>query len=146
MVPSNYFTKNYIKHALWAQMWREALRVGSDVVDDGAQHVERVKGDIVPAARETLKYSVKPADMTADPGWLLEITRQLHRLRFIAAGGLLKHVLRQDEEKEADLLVLNEGEADGADADPEAEVFFGWRRHEKRYTKEQARKPHDTCR
>ncbi|KEM81862.1 replication family protein, partial [Escherichia coli 7-233-03_S3_C1] len=39
---------------------------------------------------ETLKYSVKPEDMANDPEWFLELTRQLHKRRFISTGGALK--------------------------------------------------------
>ena len=46
------------------------------------------------------------ADMIADPQWLLELTRQLAKLRFIAAGGLLKNILRLGDEKDEDLLLL----------------------------------------
>lgn len=125
MVPSNYFTKNYIKQAEWTQMWREALRADYDPIID----VRAVKGDVIPAARETLKYSVKAADMKADPEWFLEMTRQLRRRRFIASGGLLKDMLRPEDETEEDLLLLGEGEKDEGEPD----VFFDWNRPEKHY-------------
>jgi hypothetical protein len=128
MVPSNYFTKNYIKQADWVRMWREGLRADYDPIVD-VRAVKGEVGDVVPAARETLKYSVKPADMKADPGWFLEMTRQLRKLRFIASGGLLKDVLRPEEETAEDLLLLGEGES----ADEEPDVFFDWKRPEKRY-------------
>jgi plasmid rolling circle replication initiator protein Rep len=139
MVPSNYFAKNYIKHAAWAQMWREALRVDSTVVNDRAQWVAPVgkkkspSDEIVRAACETLKYSVKPADMVADPEWLLELTRQVRKLRFVSSGRVLKHVLREDDEREADLLGLREENSDDAET---PSMFFGWRRLEKRYKRE----------
>ena len=53
------------------------------------------------ATLETFKYSVKPSDMLAydDQGaWLHEITRQTHKMRFIATGGVLKGILKGDEE------------------------------------------------
>ncbi|MDI5568585.1 protein rep, partial [Salmonella enterica subsp. enterica serovar Kentucky] len=40
------------------------------------------------AVAETLKYSTKPADMVADPEWFLELTRQTHKRRFVATGGM----------------------------------------------------------
>ena len=42
------------------------------------------------AVSETLKYSQKPADMTEDPEWFLELTRQTFKRRFVATGGALK--------------------------------------------------------
>lgn len=50
------------------------------------------------AVAETLKYAVKPADMVADAEWFLEMTRQLHKKRFVATGGALKDVFRLGEE------------------------------------------------
>jgi plasmid rolling circle replication initiator protein Rep len=125
LVPSNYFTKNYVRQARWTQMWREALRADYDPIID----VRAVKGDVVRAARETLKYSVKPATMKAYPEWFKEMTRQLRKLRFIASGGLLKDVLRPDEERDEDLLLLRNQE----DSDEPPSVFFDWKCREKRY-------------
>ncbi|WP_181880010.1 protein rep, partial [Escherichia coli] len=50
------------------------------------------------AVVETLKYSTKPADMLADPEWFLELTRQVHKRRFVATGGALKNVLQLERE------------------------------------------------
>jgi hypothetical protein len=68
------------------------------------------------AAREALKYAVKPADMTADGGWLLDITRQLNKLRFIASGGVLKDTLGEREETNEDLLLRENSEGESTNA------------------------------
>ena len=53
---------------------------------------------------ETLKYAVKPDDIIADNEnpksreWFYELTRQTHKLRFVATGGVLKDALRRDED------------------------------------------------
>jgi hypothetical protein len=61
--------------------------------------------------------------------WLLELTKQVHRLRFIASGGALKDVLRETEETERDLMLADEdGEGEG---DPV--IWFDWHRGIKRY-------------
>jgi plasmid rolling circle replication initiator protein Rep len=136
MVPASYFTKHYISHAAWVQLWRQALRIEyNPVVDVRAVRPAVIEvgggggGDVMSALRETLKYSVKPSDMKADVGWLVGITRQLRKLRFIASGGVLKRVLRPEEESEEDLLLL--GDADSSDG--EASITFDWQRVEKRY-------------
>lgn len=131
MVPSSYFTRHYLSQAEWVEMWRAAGRLDyNPVVDVRAVKQATVLGSgILPALRETLKYSVKPSDMVADVGWFLEITRQLRKLRFIASGGTLKGVLRPEEESEKDLLVLG-------DDDPQAErpsVYFNWKKAPRRY-------------
>ena len=51
------------------------------------------EGQLDKAICETLKYSVKPDDLTLtrDSGaWLHEMTRQTFKMRFIATGGVLK--------------------------------------------------------
>ena len=50
---------------------------------------------------ETLKYSVKPSDLAVerDKGaWLHEMTKQVHKMRFVATGGVLKGILKPDDE------------------------------------------------
>ena len=129
MVPSNYFTKNFLTQAQWMEMWRKASRLGYDPTVDIRAVKDRLGRDIPSAARETLKYSVKPSDMKADPSWFLELTIQLRNLRFIASGGLLKNVLRPEKESQEDLLLLREAEP----TDEKASVFFGWKPVPKRY-------------
>jgi len=139
MVPSSYFTKHYLRKAEWAEMWRKALRVEYSLVVDirAVKHSAVQKDGIMSAVRETLKYSVKPSDMKADVEWFLEMTRQIRKLRFIASGGVLKNVLRPDEESEKDLLLLREAEP----SDEKASVFFDWQRREQRYKRATGPKP-----
>lgn len=132
MVPAGYFKGgNYISQAEWADLWGRSLRATYAPIID----IRVVKGDLQPALRETLKYAVKPGDMMADPDWFLELHRQVHKLRFLAAGGVLKDVLRQDQESNDDLLLFGDDEA-GHDEQPE--VFFRWNRPDKRYKRASA--------
>ena len=82
------------------------------------------------AAAETLKYAVKPSDMVADPEWFLEMTRQLHKMRFVATGGVLKDVLRVEDESEEEMI---QGDAEGEGADDGSRLAFSWRPGDKRY-------------
>lgn len=56
------------------------------------------------AIAECLKYAVKPDEIMHDAEdpkareWFYELTRQTHKLRFVATGGLLKDALKQDKE------------------------------------------------
>ena len=59
-----------------------------------------------------LNTRVKPAHMTADPSWLLELTRQVHNLKFVTTGGVLKGVLREGQETDEDLMLLGDGATD----------------------------------
>ncbi|MER3250398.1 protein rep, partial [Salmonella enterica] len=93
MVSPTWFTKNYVKHARWVELWRDCLRVNYEpnvdirpVKSKSGDPVANVAAQLQGAVAETLKYSVKPDDMAADPAWFLELTRQVHKRRFIATG------------------------------------------------------------
>jgi glucose/arabinose dehydrogenase len=135
MVRPSYFTHNYVKQERWADLWRECARLDYQPIID-IRVVKPKPGSteslLRRAVAETLKYSVKPEDMMHGE-WLLELTRQVHRLRFIASGGVLKNVLREAEETEQDLLLADE--AGDAKADETPQLFFDWRRSIKRYVK-----------
>ena len=137
MVRPSYFSSNYyVTQRRWTELWRECARLDYTPI----VHVQAVKSKsrlsslselpLRRAISETLKYSVKPGDMHDD--WLIELTRQVHHLRFIASGGILKDVLREGEETEQDLLLADDQTGDDAS---EPDVFFRWRRDIKRYVK-----------
>jgi plasmid rolling circle replication initiator protein Rep len=136
MVRSSYFKKHYVKHERWADLWRECARLDYQPSVD-IRTVKAMPGagggesPLRRAVAETLKYSVKPADMQGE--WLIELTKQVHKMRFIASGGALKNVLRETEETEQDLMLADDPSDASAPAEPE--LFFDWRRHIRRYTK-----------
>ncbi len=136
MVRPSYFGKGYVTHERWVDLWQECARLDyrPSVRIEAVKPKKGMKGvtesPIRRAVAETLKYAVKPEDMSGE--WLLELTKQVHRLRFIASGGVLKDILRETEETEQDLMLLDE---DGEALDPQ--LFFDWRRQIKRYTKRQ---------
>jgi plasmid rolling circle replication initiator protein Rep len=130
MVRPSYFTHNYVTHERWAELWQECARLDYRP----SVYIRAVKpkagiseSPIRRAVSETLKYAVKPEDMHGE--WLLELTKQVHRLRFIASGGVLKDILRETEESNEDLMLAEDGEGG------EPELFFDWRRAIKRYVK-----------
>ena len=132
MVNANYFGKNYITQAAWAEMWRHGLKVDyTPVVDIRVVKPKAGNDELAAAVRETLKYAVKPSDMTTNADWFLELTRQLHKLRFIATGGLLKNILRESEETQEDLLLAGEGEVELEDEGKP--VSFDYAHQVKRY-------------
>jgi Replication protein len=77
---------------------------------------------------ELLKYCTKESDMVADREWFLELTRQLHKMRCIATGGVLKEYLKELEQEPEDLI----GEGDEPNVN-DASVYFEWKRQEKKY-------------
>lgn len=146
MVPSNYFTKGYVTHGRWAELWGECLkvdylpnvdirtvkkRVAKDSQIDAFENYT-VAEELNAAISETLKYAVKPDDMTVgNPDWFLELTRQTHKLRFIATGGALKNVLKADEESDKDLVLL--GDTEAQNEEESTPLHFAWRETESRY-------------
>lgn len=126
LVPRSYFGRNYIKQSEWVEMWRKSMRLDYNPVMDVQALKEGSKPmELVP---ELLKYCVKEGDLVADREWFLELTRQMHKMRAIATGGVLKEYLKELEEEPTDL--IGEGESQEVD---EAEIYFCWKRIEKRY-------------
>ena len=70
---------------------------------------------------EVIKYAVKPADMVADPDWLLELADQLRKSRAVAVGGIFRKYLAEDEPE--DLITENEDEK----RENPGGLHFGWR-------------------
>ncbi len=127
LVPRSYFGKKYIKQAEWVEMWRKCMRLDYDPILD----VQAVKQgsrpmELVP---ELLKYCTKESDMVADREWFLELTRQMHKMRAVATGGVLKAYLKELEEDPEDLI----GKDEEGDQVEDTSLFFGWKRQEKRY-------------
>jgi len=92
------------------------------------------------AVVETVKYSVKPSDLTGQsrPGtveydldreWLQEYAAQIRGIRGTVVGGLLRKYLREDE-VEADLVHI--GEEEQVEVTEESWIFV-WRREVSRY-------------
>lgn len=135
MVRPSWFTRHYVKHERWVSLWRACARLDYDPVVR-IQSVKPKRGRpeesaLRDAAAETLKYSVKPSDMTDDAGWFLELTRQTHKRRFLAAGGALKDVLKRIETE--DDLIHADDDAQGDAGDDGARLAFAWRSEQRRY-------------
>ena len=137
MVRPSYFKKHYVTQSRWAELWQECMRVNyRPIVDIRAVKARRGAPNEKPLRRalaEVMKYSVKPSDMEGE--WLLELTRQVRGLRFVASGGVLKNMLRESDESEQDLL-LADGNGEGGDP----VLFFDWRREIRRYLEHSATK------
>jgi plasmid rolling circle replication initiator protein Rep len=121
MVPASYFGQGYMKQAEWVSLWRECLRVDYNPVID----VQAVKKGVNPSSLipELLKYCTKESDMVVDREWFLELTAQLHKMRSIATGGVLKQYLRELEEEPEDLI----GEGDDETVEDFGLLLFGWK-------------------
>lgn len=135
MVQPSFFAKDYTKQSRWVELWQECARLDyAPNVDIRAVRPKRGQDPsdaLSGAVAETLKYAVKPADMTADADWFLEMTRQVHKKRFVAAGGALKDVFKLGQETEQDLLVQGQETASTGQETPL--MGFRWENGEKRY-------------
>lgn len=127
LVKPAYFSRNYLSQKKWCQLWKKALRVDYQPVLD----VQAVKKGQSPMSLvpELLKYATKESDMVGDREWFLELTRQMHKMRCVSTGGLLKDYLKELEQEPEDLIGKDE-EFDDVD---EGHFYFGWRRVEKKY-------------
>lgn len=59
----------------------------------------------------------------------MELTRQMHKMRAIATGGVLKEYLKELEQEPEDLI----GESDSPETQEDYLLYFGWKRREQKY-------------
>jgi plasmid rolling circle replication initiator protein Rep len=139
VVGSSYYKENYIKKSTWAQVWRECLCVDyTPVVDIRAVKSRSVDDDAVKCAiMETLKYSVKQADVNIDisnlesRNWFYILTEQTYKLRFFATGGIFKNAIKSDEEIDDEDMIKLDGE--GTEKSDEKLFNFVFCRDKKHY-------------
>lgn len=127
MVPASYFGKSYLKQTEWVDLWRKSMRLDyNPVMDVQAVKQGRLPMELVP---ELLKYCTKESDMVSDRAWFLELTRQMHKMRCVATGGVLKEYLKELEQEPEDLIGKDEDDL----GEDQAQVYFEWKRREKKY-------------
>lgn len=129
LVKPSYFGKSYIKQKEWVELWRSCLRVDYDPVLD----IRPVKqgNQLMELVPEILKYCVKESDLVVDQEWFLELTRQMHKMRTVATGGVLKEYLKILEEEPEDLIGKDDTKTE--DEVDEGHLYFDWRYEEKKY-------------
>ena len=156
LVAPEYFTgRGYIKQSLWQEAWRESARLDyAPVVDvrtitlSKKKRAERAKAEALgeeleplhialaaTAAAEVLKYSTKATDLIQAPKeWLETFIDQVHKLRFIGPGGVLKKALQDD--KDDDLVHVSEDgiEPDEEKTEPDT-ISFTYGRKSRRYSR-----------
>ena len=128
MVPPGYFAgHNYLRQSTWVAMWRKAMRLDYDPIMD----IRAIKEGSQPMGLipEILKYCTKESDLVADRDWLIEYTKQMHKMRCVATGGVLKQFLRDLEDEPEDLIGTGEDLVD----EDELNLFFNWVRGNNRY-------------
>ena len=127
--PGYFGGRSYIKQKDWVKLWRSCLRVDYDpVVDIRAVRRDNSPVELIP---EILKYCVKESDLVADRDWFIELTKQMHKMRTVATGGVLKKYLKQLEEEPEDLIGRDENKTE--DEIDEGHLLFGWESKVKKY-------------
>lgn len=135
MVNASYFKgTNYLSQAAWTDMWKKAMRLHEvPIVDVRAVKAKHEGQSVQAAIVETLKYATKVEDGLNHPEWLYTITDQLRGLRFIASGGVLKNILKEDLSEE-EMIAGDEAEETGEmELDESADLFFGWKAQMRKY-------------
>jgi plasmid rolling circle replication initiator protein Rep len=128
LVKSGYFGKNYVKQDEWVEMWRRSLRIDyNPVLDVQAVKKGQQPMQLVP---ELLKYCVKESDLVCDREWFLELTRQLHKMKAVVVGGVLRQYLAELEKEPDDLIGEDDEDEGGLD---EGHLYFGWKHKLKKY-------------
>lgn len=127
LVKGGYFKgKGYLKQADWTELWRQCLKIEYTPV----VNVKAVK-DLNGAAKEVLKYTVKPADLIADSYWLMELTKQLHKTRAVSVGGVLKECFSDEEPTDQELIHGEETDKEISENDPR--FIADWQKKKQRY-------------
>lgn len=138
VVPPAYFQSDYLKQHEWAELWKQCLRINYTPVVD----IRTVKLDLPQTSRrvnlppkqlwgavaEILKYAVKPSDMMRDHEWFRELVDQVHKIRGVAVGGILKRYIK---EREKENLLREPG--DGELMEVGEQLFFGWKQDVRKY-------------
>jgi len=139
MVPPTYFQADYLRQSQWAELWQQCLRIDYRPVVDVRVIRQNPKRSSISVNRvnisqmwaivtEILKYSVKPSDMIRDHEWFLTLADQVHKIRSVAVGGVLKPYLR--ERKREDLM-QEPGEEETNDL--AERLYFGWKQVVRKY-------------
>ena len=128
LVPSSYFGGGYMKQDDWVALWRKCMRLDYDPIMD-IRAIKKGKSpmSLVP---EILKYCTKESDLVANREWFLEFTKQMHKLRCVSTGGVLKEYLSTLEREPEDLIGKSEDEDVN---DDDLHLYFKWRYKEKKY-------------
>lgn len=128
LVSSSYFGGQYMKQDEWVKLWRSVLRIDyNPIMDIRALKKGTAPMSLVP---EILKYCTKESDLVANREWFLEFTKQMHKLRCVSTGGILKEYLSALEREPEDLIGKSEDEVDSED---DIHLYFKWRYKEKKY-------------
>lgn len=148
LVNSSYFKGgNYLSQAAWTEMWQDALRVDYvpivnvkkvRAISEKSKALGEIDGEraaLNAAILETFKYQIKPGDMIDNPDFLYGITKQLHKMRFFATGGVLKDCMKEEVSTDEMINTGTEDKEEKVNPEEQKKVSFLWRKTELKYRK-----------
>lgn len=138
VVKKSYFQgRYYIKTSQWAEVWQQCLKVDYLPICDVRKVKKQAKGQglEVKAICELLKYTTKIKDLLDDQTWFLELSDQLYKKRFLASGGCLKDMLKEDTSNQE--MIIGDSSSDELEQDElkKKSLYFGWEQQVKKYKK-----------
>lgn len=137
MVKPSYFKKDYIKQFEFVEFWQKALKCDylPNVDIRTVKNKHNNKNDLETAVQELLKYSVKEADLLSDQDFLYTLTDEIFKKRFISSGGILKNILKENDESDEDFLSNEELNEIEEVENEEDSIVFKFNRNYQKYTK-----------
>jgi len=149
-VPSNYFTKNYIKRDRWLELWQESTKQPEITQVDIRKIFDKNSGsdELAGAVSEVAKYTTKPFDFLLDnltmedkSNILMCLQNALANRRLHTYGGILSDIKRVLKLKDAESKDANLTDVDGVEGcfcpvckAEMVELLFKW--HHKMYLEE----------
>ena len=138
-VPSNYFTKNYIKQERWLELWQQATRyphITQVDIRTVKPNPKKSGSDLESAAAEVAKYATKPSDYLwklpngdymADEVVVPELAKTLNHRKLIAFGGLMLEHFKKLELQDVDSESVDLVHVDDSASDIEAVMIHVYR-------------------
>lgn len=136
-VDKNYFSgRKYLNTEDWAKLFQSCMKLSYEPITD-VRKVKPKKGiddpmqALIAGLTETVKYTVKPEDLTDDKEWLVELTKQLHKTRAIAIGGIFKKYLSEEEPED----LISESLSEENEEATKTILVFDYSRKKSKYLK-----------
>ena len=126
--PSYYSGKNYLSQIAWQKIWKKCLKVDYNPVLD--IRTPDTKKTLEENIKELLKYPIKESTIDTKSKWFYNYTQQVHKLRFISTGGILKDIVKESQVEDEELIKMNE---EHQKEDVKEILDFKWFRSVKHY-------------
>jgi hypothetical protein len=144
-VKGSYFSRDYIPHDQWQELWKESLQIEYDpIVDVRVPKAKKkrpgVTHTLTDAIREIAKYTVKVSDLLGDGSpeskkWFITLVGQLHAVKQMNLSGLFRtYINSEDATPDEILTAINED--DGTEIEVTSDqLFFDWFKSKKKYAR-----------